>query len=227
MPYVRAAGVVLGAAAASVAVGCAGARLKAEPAAGVTLAGSWKLNRAASDDPQKVLERMRAEAVRRIHAAAVRRPDPRGGPGAVDEPPTEDAAARGVQRADPLRRSPMAQVLMTRIARGEFLTVRQGAGSFQLDYGASQRRFTPGEHSVVSAEGGVGDQVSGWQGHEYVIEVRPQLGPQITERYGLSGDGRHLVEKLHVAAAELSAVALTRVYDPTDERAPRQLPVSD
>ena len=40
-------------------------------------------------------------------------------------------------------------------------------------------------------------------------------------------DGRHLVEKLHIGAEELSAVDLTRVYVPTDEAAPRQTPTND
>ena len=71
------------------------------------------------------------------------------------------------------------------------------------------------------------DQSCGWKGREYVIEVRAQAGPDVTERYALSGDGRHLVERLHIAPEELSAVDLTRVYDPTDETAPRQAPTND
>jgi hypothetical protein len=121
----------------------------------------------------------------------------------------------------------MAHVLLTSVARGDLLTVRQGPGQFALDYGTSQRSFTPGAHSVVSAESGVADQTSGWKGREYVINVRGQLGPDVTERYGLSADGRHLVAKLHIATEELSAVDLTRVYDPTNEAAPRQLPTND
>jgi hypothetical protein len=35
------------------------------------------------------------------------------------------------------------------------------------------------------------------------------------------------VEKLHIATEELSAVDLTRVYDPSHETAPRQLPTND
>src|ERR1700730_18472740 len=67
MPIVRAGRVVLCAAAAtSLAGGCAGTTLSPEAPPGVTLAGAWKLNGAASDDPQKVLERMRAEAVKRM-----------------------------------------------------------------------------------------------------------------------------------------------------------------
>jgi hypothetical protein len=80
---------------------------------------------------------------------------------------------------------------------------------------------------VVSAEGGVGDQTSGWKGREYVIEVKPQQGPLMTEQYGLSPDGKELLSTLHIASSELPAVTLKRVYRPTDESAPHQLPTSD
>ena len=237
MPIVRAGRVLLCAAAATTLAGCAGTRLSPEAPAGVTLAGAWKLNRTASDDPQKVLERMRAEAFKRIgrRVTTAPRPDVRGGGTRTsqpeDQPFEEDSAPvhapHGAPRPDPLLRSPMAQVLRTSIARGDFLTVRQGPGEFALDYGTSQRSFTPGARSVVSAQSGVADQTSGWKGREYVISVRAQLGPDVTERYGLSADGKHLVAKLHIATEELSAVDLTRVYDPTNETAPRQLPTND
>ena len=236
MPIVRAGGVLLCAAAATTLAGCAGSRLSPDSPAGVNLAGAWKLNRSASDDPQKVLDRMRAEAFKRIgrRVTAGARPDGRGGGTRTrpeDQPLEEEPApvrvAHGAARPDPLLRSPMAHVLLASVARGDLLTVRQGPGQFALDYGTSQRSFTPGAHSVVSAESGVADQTSGWKGREYVINVRVQLGPDVTERYGLSADGRHLVAKLHIATEELSAVDLTRVYDPTNETAPRQLPTND
>jgi hypothetical protein len=73
----------------------------------------------------------------------------------------------------------------------------------------------------------VGDQTSGWKGREYVIEVKPQQGPLVTEEYSLSPDGKQLVTKLHIASGELSAVSMTRVYNPTNESAPHPLPTSD
>jgi hypothetical protein len=95
-----------------------------------------------------------------------------------------------------------------------------------LDYGTSRRTFTPGQHSVVSAEGGVGDQTSGWKGRAYVIEVKAQNGPAMSEQYELSADGKQLIAKLHIGSSELPAVNLTRVYRPTDQ-APQPLPVND
>jgi hypothetical protein len=135
--------------------------------------------------------------------------------------------APGAPHGDPLRHSPMAHLIMNSVAHGDFLTVRQSPGEFVLDYGTSRRSFTPGQHSVVSTESGVGDQTSGWKGHEYVIEVKAQQGPLVTEEYGLSPDGKQLVAKLHIASAELPAVSMRRVYNPTNESAPHPLPTSD
>lgn len=215
MSMLRAAAVLLCAATAALG-GCGGGSLKPDAPQGANLAGSWKLDHSASDDAQKTLEHMRSEAThilnRQLQAQA-RAQDP-------EQPPPSF-------HGDPLRRSPMAHIIETAAARGDFLTIRQGPNEFVLDYGTTRRNFIPGAHSVVSTEGGVGDQTSGWKGREYVIEIRGQAGPDETESFGLSDDGKHLVQKLHIGAAELSAVTLTRVYNPTTETAPRALPDND
>jgi hypothetical protein len=121
----------------------------------------------------------------------------------------------------------MMHVLSEALARGDFLTVRQSSEEIVFDYGTTARSFTPGARSVVSAQMGVADQVSGWEGREYVINIRAQLGPSIVDRFGLSRDGQRLVERLRIGPAELPAVALTRVYERTTETAPRAPPTSD
>jgi hypothetical protein len=237
MPTVRATGVLL-CAAVTLLPGCTGTRVAADAPPGVNLAGAWKLDHNASDDPQKILDHMREQALKIITRQAQQpvlatppRPG-RQGQAPAQNPDSDREAALAQPAAlgphfDPLQRSPMAHIIRKISARGDFLTVRQGPGEFVLDYGSSRRTFTPGEHSVVSAEGGVGDQTSGWKGREYVIEVKAQQGPRVTEEYSLSPDGRQLLAKLHISAGELPAVSLTRVYRPTDESAPHQLPTSD
>jgi len=228
MPTVRGAVLLLW---ASLLAGCAGSRLADEPAPGVNLAGAWRLDHSASDDPQKVLDQMRAEALKIIarQTQQVAMPARGGRQGSAQENGPDPALGQPPPPGahfDPLRRSPMAHVLQNMVARGDFLTVRQGPGEFVLDYGTSRRTFTPGQHSVVSAEGGVGDQTSGWKGRAYVIEVKAQNGPAMSEEYELSADGKQLVAKLHIGSSELPAVNLTRVYRPTDQ-APQPLPVND
>jgi hypothetical protein len=233
MPTVRAALLL---STAALLGGCATSGSPDAPA-GVSLAGNWKLDPAASDDPQKLLDKMRAEAFkiidRRNNAPPPVSQRP-GRPGASagsqtpsndEEPPTPPPP--GSARPDPLRYSPRAHIIKDTVERGDFLTVREEADEFVLDYGTSKRSFTPGGHSVVSAEGGVGDQTSGWKGKSYVIHVRDQTGPDVTEEYSLSDSGQELVMKLHIGSAELPAVDLKRVYRPTTEAAPQQLPTTD
>ena len=227
--------------AAALLCGCMGPRVEEAAPPGVNLAGTWKLDHAASDDPQKILDQMREEALKIMShppqpVMSIPTHPGRQGQGqgqAAAQNPDSDREAVLAQPAtpgphfDPLKYSPMAHIIRNSVARGDFLTVRQGPGEFVLDYGGSRRTFTPGQHSVVSAEGGVGDQTSGWKGREYVIQVKGQQAPAVTEEYGLSPDGQQLVEKLHISSGELPAVTMTRVYRPTNESAPRQLPTSD
>jgi hypothetical protein len=232
MPPVRVALLLLSAATALSA--CA-TSMAPEAPAGVDLSGSYKLDEAASDDPQKLLDKMRAEALRILQRRAsappqLQRPGRPGqaGGAAPDTGVEEEAASPpGAPHTDPLRYSPMAHIIMATEARGDFLSVRQEPDEFVLDYGTSRRTFTPGGHSVVSAEGGVGDQSSGWQGHAYVIRVKDQSGPDVTEEYSRLPDGHGLMMKLHIGSGELPAVDLKRVYRPTTEAAPRQLPTND
>ncbi len=222
--------------------GCA-TGFKADAPAGVSLAGAWKLDHALSDDPQVVIDKMRAEALKEIRRASESQPPPMtrgggpggaGGAGAVQQPeaegpfsPDQSGGPGAGARADPLRRSPMMHALARALERGDFLTVRQSSDELVLDYGTSVRSFTPGGHSVVSAENGVADRTSGWDGHRYVIRDKAQMGPNVVESYELSPDGKHLVETLHIGPYELHAIELKRVYDHTTEAAPRELPNTD
>jgi len=229
---------------AAAIAGCAGGP-KAETPPGVQLAGTWKLNHALGDDPQQVIAKMRAQALKIVARQGAggeeaqrtgpgRRGGPAGGGGAgdaggarsADTNPAfgDDSAAaggHGAQRPDVLRYSPMMHALTQVLARGDFLTVRQSSAELVFDYGGTVRSFTPGARSVVSAEMGVADQVSGWDGRDYVVNIKAQLGPNIVDRYGPSADGQRLIEKLSIGPAELPKVNLTRVYERTTETAPR------
>jgi hypothetical protein len=241
------AGALLACAATVTLAGCFGATFSPDAPEGVSLAGSWKLDHAASDDGQKVLAKMREQAmtiIKRQQEETSARADtappdpmadsspPEGGAtppaGPAQAGPAQGGAGQGApRRGDPLRRSPMAAIIHALMERGDYLTVRQSPREFVLDYGTSSRTFTPGGHSVVSAAGGVGDQNSGWRHKSYVITIRAQNGPEITDVYSLSPDGAHLLETLSISSAELPAEQIKRVYNRTSEQAPRQAPTTD
>lgn len=221
MLIARAAALLVSAGAiATLCVGCAGERVAADAPAGVSLAGSWRLDPALSDDPQKILATMREQATKIINRnVAIQQARIAAGAAAPNDIPEEHGPRR-----DPLRRSQMAHVLQDVIARGEYLTIRQGADEIVFDYGTSRHSYTPGAHSVVSSENGVADQKSGWNGRGYLIVVKPQAGPEVTDSYVLSEDGKRITEKLHIATYELPQQTLTRVYESTTTPPPRQLP---
>ncbi|MFZ1904726.1 MAG: hypothetical protein WAU56_04970 [Steroidobacteraceae bacterium] len=214
--------------------GCA-TGFKADAPAGVSLAGTWRLDHAKSDDPQVVINTMRTEALKQMQKlglaqeralAQIDTARGAGGAGPVQSGEQVFSPDQSSPRADLLRRSPMRHVLAEAIERGDFLTVRQSSDELVLDYGSSVRSFTPGGRSVVSAENGVADRTSGWKAHQYVIRDKAQMGPSVVETYELSPDGQHLVETLHIGPYELPAIELKRVYDRA-EAAPRQPPNTD
>jgi hypothetical protein len=205
--------------------GC-GPRVQPDAPSGVSLAGSWRLNRQASADPEALITAIVDKELKHMRRRARMNdeddPDPpppageagHGGPGGgarADnvEPP------RGMFRP----REGMAAYLRSRytnalgsVLNGEGLIVEQAADRFTLVRNGSRRSFTPGGHSVVGVTDGVADQNTGWNGREYVIDVRPQVGPHVTERYGLSPSGQ-LIEKVSLSGDELPKLEFTRVYD--------------
>ncbi len=228
---------------AAALAGCAGRGLKAENSAAVRLEGVWKLNRAASDDPQKIVDTLRSEALKRMrramNAAGVpqapanaggqrrRRGGSQGGGESTDQqPPDEFQGAMG-PGMDPLRNSPTMHALSAILQRSDYITIRQSADDVAFDYGSTARSYTPGGHSVVSSETGVADQISGWSNRQYVINIKPQLGPVVTEEYGLSPDGKQLIVRSHIGPFELSKVNLTRVYDAANAVVPNARPSTD
>ncbi len=225
--------------ATAVMTGCAFNNLSPDAASGVRLQGVWRLNRTASQDPQKIIQTMREEAEKKIRKAMNAAPPPtmadqggggrrrRGGSGSGSAE-QEDVVPQGPPPGgDPLRNSPTMHALRDVLQRGEYLTVKQSSEQVSFDYGNVKRSYTPGGHSVVSSETGVADQTSGWDGKEYVIKIRPQLGPSIVEEYGLSPDGKQLIVKTQIGPFELRKVELTRVYDATSAVVPNSGPSNE
>lgn len=238
---------------------CGGLKtLAPEAPAGVNLAGTWKLNRQASDDPQAMIDRMQREAMKHMRRRGYddmgeplddgiddgtnsdpqsgRIPDdPRGsgtqrgrGQRGMGQPRTGQGSSRdtgGGPRGAFMRPSSYAKALGGQLNL-EGLTIEQTSNRISFIGGDWRRTFTPGAQSVVSVPDGVADQSSGWAGREYVIEVRPQVGPHVLQRYGLSADNHQLVEKTTLTEDGLPKLEFTRVYDPGTPT-PRGLPTSN
>jgi hypothetical protein len=219
-------------------------RFDPNPAHAVDLSGSWTLDRAASDDPKPLFEKLRPKPVKHRWDMP---PDegldddsgpPEGGGqqggggqrgggrsrrgGSQDQP-------QAVYRTnnDAYTHSTVTRMLQADLARAESLTIRQEPERFTLDYGSAVRNFTPGAVSVVSASWGVADQSSGWKGRQFVIHVKPQTGVASVESFSLTDDGKHLVEELRLGGGDFPAVKLKRVYDRADHPLQRAAPTNE
>ncbi len=193
----------------------------AEPP-GVDLAGTWRLNAAASDDSRKALEKLRP-----------RRPSSTSA--SIDQGPQQGRRRRQGSQQDPNAlpddfepRSAIPLIPDIDVLRNEVMAIRQRPDAFVIDYGTSVRSFTPGAKSVVSVPGGVGDQSTGWKGKDYVVDIRSQLDVSMSQSYSLSNkNGRQLIVKIHISGSGIPTVDVKRVYDPTTTDSPRSLPILD
>ena len=202
---------------------CGGAgRLGADAPSGVDLAGTWKLDRSQSDDPEKIYEkilRQRAARYGEQGAAPPRRGQGAGGgsPDASTDPNNPlSAEAQALQAAQIIGTShldPFDMGVFGTIPRGDVITIRQQPDEIYIFDGTTDRNFTPGAQSVVSVPEGVADQHSGWKSRAYVIDVRAQAGPETIERYHLSDDGQHLLADIQSNGGNMPGIKIKRVYD--------------
>jgi hypothetical protein len=242
MLMVRARGILPALVAAAVLAGCGITRLDENPSKTVDMSGSWILDRAASDDPKPLLDKLRPKPVKRGWGAS---PDdlldddvgpPEGGQQGGGQGGGGRGRRGGGQGQPPIvyrnnneayTHTTVIRMLQADLARAGFLTIKQSADRFALDYGSAVRSFTPGSVSVVSAAWGVADQSSGWKGKDFVIQVKPQTGVASYERYSLSEDGQRLTEELRLGGGDFPSVKLKRVYGRTDKPVPRSVPNMD
>ncbi len=209
--------------------GCSTARVHELPPPNDDISGVWELNPALSSDEGKVL--------------AALQPRPRSGPGSgkgtgpggpghdgeqpapevindptTDLPPVDTSRGGhnlGTSNANgPNAYRPPIDFQTNALLGGQWLKIRQSDTEMVIVNAATTRSFTPGERSVVSVPSGVADQISGWSGRSYLIQQRPQIGPQVEETYTLSPDGQQLVVKIDVASEGRNLpMKVTRVYD--------------
>ena len=228
--------------AAAVLAGCGLSRLDESPSKTVDMSGSWILDAAASDDPKPLLDKLRPKPLKRGWGAP-----PDDGMGDEAGPPAggqqgggQGGGGRGRRGGgqgqpalvyrnsnDAYLYTTVMKMFQADLARAGYMTIKQSADRFAIDYGSAVRSFTPGSVSVVSAAWGVADQSSGWKGKDFLIQVKPQTGVASYERYSLSEDGQRLTEELRLGGGEFPSVKLKRVYARTDKPIPRSVPNID
>jgi hypothetical protein len=234
MPSLRASAVphwVTAIAAAALLAGCASSRLSAVTPPGVRLAGDWRLDPSRSDDLGKALAQLRAQT----RKGSPRRESP-GALGAAREgSPGEERGERngeqpgqspgGEMSIGPAPRVSPVDELMSRVPQGSYLRITASTGAFTVTSGAGSNQYTPGQPSDVSAQQGYAQQISGWKGTDYVIDTRPQWGPQIIQSYGLTRHGR-LKVTVRLLGRRID-FTFTRIYERTTRVSPLAPPTND
>ena len=219
--------------AAAALTGCASSRLSAVAPPGVRLSGDWKLDSARSDDLGKAVDQLRAQAAKARHHEGGQQQAQQQGMGSYtgrrrkggDQQGSDagqDVSVSGPEGvgpgAGPMPRGSPVDELMSSVPRGDYLRITMTPTAFRVMSGDSSDEYTPGLESDISAEQGDAQQTSGWKGADFVIDTKPQWGPEIIQSFGLTQDGRLSVTvRLTGGATKLT---FTRVYDRTTSVAP-------
>jgi len=223
--------------AAAALSGCASSRLASQMPPGSHLAGDWKLDPARSDDLGRAVTQLRDQARKRHDERMRRAPRDTGGyrqgaPGRRQRPDDERGGENPEQASEgesagigPAPHVPAADELLASVPQGEYLRITASAGGFTVISGSSSEQYTPGLPSEISAQQGDAQQISGWKGTDYVIDTRPQWGPQIRETYAITPDG---ALKLTVElSGQGTHFVFTRIYDRTNRVSPLAPPTND
>lgn len=218
--------------------GCATSGLSADEPPGVRLAGDWKLDPAHSDDLGKAVEQLRAQNQKgRRNTRGPQSQDSQGPPSGhrrMRGPASQQGQGTGNDAgvsalgeeadAGPPRSSPVDE-LMSSVPRGDYLRITVGPNTFMVTSGGSADQYTPGLVSDISAEQGDAQQISGWKGTDYVIDTKPQWGPEIIQTYSQSPDG-HLTMTVRLTGGR-TKLTFTRVYVRTTRMAPLAPPTNN
>ncbi|HEV2269894.1 MAG TPA: hypothetical protein VGR92_10565 [Steroidobacteraceae bacterium] len=221
--------------AAAALTGCASSRLSAQAPPGVHLAGDWKLDTARSDDLGKAVDTLHAQIAKARHDAAGSHQEEWGSysghrrtgggqaGGQQGGDSGQDVTASGAEgvgpgAAGPMPRGSPVDELMASVPRGDYLRITVTPSAFSVMSGDASDEYTPGLESDISAEQGDAQQISGWKKTDYVIDTKPQWGPEIIQSYGLTTDGR-LALTVRLTGSGTN-ITFTRVYDRTTSVAP-------
>jgi hypothetical protein len=195
---------------------CTGAgSLSPDAPSHVDLSGTWKLDRALSDDPEKLYAKIQQQRAARYAELVGEPAHASGSPGdaPVSADPNNPRSPEMQAAIASSSLNPYDMGVFGTIPRGDVLTIRQSVSEMYISDGTNNRSFTPGAKSVVSVPEGVADQHSGWKSRAYVIDVKAQAGPETIERYHLSDDGAHVLAEIESHGGNMPTMKIKRVYD--------------
>jgi len=211
--------------------GCASEKLEQAPPAGVDFSGSWNLNVADSDDPQRLIQ-----AQFNTPASGQSGTSPSGGGGRGGRGGARGGAGAGAYPGGPAPVMPAVAFLSEGLRwPGKQLEIKQVAGVVAFISEGSNRVCQPteGGHRHHPSSGGSASSGRdapprardapvahcGWM--EKTLIVRggdpDDDHPPFEEHYSLSDDGQRLVEVVEFKGGRSSGFTMSRVWDRTKQ----------
>ena len=202
----------------------------AVPKQPVDLGGHWKLNAAASDDAEALMQKRIAEQNKR-RAQMMKRareegafwlppetpPEPEEGPADAKPPPEAKPPpnAAGPTGRQPPRRGRRYDGLRQMLGITNTLDIVQAGTKIDIASQMESRRFEAGLESQVSMPGGeLADSRVGWDGQWFVIQRRASRGPSVVEKYRLVKKTGQLESVIAWSGdSPLAGIKVHRIFD--------------
>jgi hypothetical protein len=177
----------------------------------VDLSGVWKLDAAASDDPQRMLDERLAKE-RELRQRWRRQEEsmrPRGAP-----PDLESSQEQAAPRRRPWQQR-RYENLRKMLAISDTLTISQSGTSVDIVSAVETRRVQAGSRTQVSMpEGQLADSSVGWDGEWFVIERTVRKGPRAVEKYRIVKKTGQLEYRMAWSGdTELAGMKVTRYFE--------------
>jgi hypothetical protein len=203
---------------------CASEKLALAPPAGVDFSGTWKLNQADSDDPQRLLNQTEPGRAKASSDGSAGGGPPGGGRG----------GKRGGRSGSGMRaagaQAPPSSATLRALGSslhwpGKDLQIKQVGGIVELASENTNRTYRPAMakgHMPASANDDDAlrrdglPPLCGWSARTLVVLVGDSADDRITveQHYGISEDGRRLVEVVGVKG-HMGGFTMSRVWDRT------------
>jgi hypothetical protein len=207
---------------------CASEKLASMPPAGVDFSGTWQLNQADSDDPQRLLQNQTDPSRAKTSGSSTSGPSGGGGPPGGGRGGRRGGRAGGGTSDGGTQAAPSSATLRVLGSSlhwpGKDLQIKQVAGTVELTSDNISRTFRPtgAKRHMPASTNDEGARrrsgatpLCGWSANTLVVvgDSEDDRLP-VEQHYGISEDGQRLVEIIGIKG-HMDKFTMSRVWDRT------------